>query len=267
VLLVVLENHGYTDVVGSVSMPYLNGLIPTGGLATQYYANAHHSLLDYFELTTGDTIATDNDYAGPVTQENVVRELVAAGKTWKAYAESLPAPAFTGGDSPPYVKHHNPFAYFSDVIDSPAQSANMVDSTQLSANLGSGQLPNYSFIVPNDYNNGHDCPGGLSTCTDDSKLAAMDAWLQTNLDPILKDSQFKQDGLLIITFDESVSSDTTLGGGHVMTLLLGPHVKAGFQSITTYQHQSTLRLTLEALGVKTWPGQAATALSMAEFFQ
>jgi len=35
----------------------------------------------------------------PVSMDNVVRELVAAGKTWKAYAESLPSVGYLGGDT------------------------------------------------------------------------------------------------------------------------------------------------------------------------
>src|SRR5215470_18582643 len=37
VVLVVEENHNYSDVVGNASMPYLNSLIAKYGLATQYY--------------------------------------------------------------------------------------------------------------------------------------------------------------------------------------------------------------------------------------
>jgi hypothetical protein len=40
----------------------------------------------------------------------------------------------------------------------------------------------------------------------------------------------------------------------------------GYQSTTLYQHESTLRLMLEGLGVKTLPGAAATASKMWEFF-
>jgi hypothetical protein len=44
-------------------------------------------------------------------------------------------------------------------------------------------------------------------------------------------------------------------------------VKAGYQSTTLYQHESTLRLMMEALGVTDLPGAAASAPDMAEFFQ
>ncbi|MDP9146771.1 MAG: hypothetical protein M3N22_03875, partial [Acidobacteriota bacterium] len=79
-------------------------------------------------------------------------------------------------------------------------------------------------------------------------------------------STFKQDGLLIIVFDEANTNDTTNGGGHVAMLVISPQAKQGFQSTTLYQHQSTLRLILQGLGVTVFPGASSTASSMGEFF-
>src|SRR5438105_4400000 len=53
VVMVVEENHAYEQVIGSASMPYLNTLAQQGALATQYYADAHPSIGNYFALTTG----------------------------------------------------------------------------------------------------------------------------------------------------------------------------------------------------------------------
>jgi hypothetical protein len=72
--------------------------------------------------------------------------------------------------------------------------------------------------------------------------------------------------VLIYTWDESVVSDLTNGGGHVATILIGSPVRHGYQSTTVYQHQSTLRLTMELLGISDLPGAAATAPDMGEFF-
>jgi acid phosphatase len=56
------------------------------------------------------------------------------------------------------------------------------------------------------------------------------------------------------------------GGGHVAAVIVSPKAKRGFQSTTFYQHQSTLRLILEGLGVSKFPGDSSTAPSMEEFF-
>src|SRR5215471_19366349 len=51
VVIVVEENHSYSSVIGNSAMPYLNGLASQYGLATQYYANTHPSIGNYFMMT------------------------------------------------------------------------------------------------------------------------------------------------------------------------------------------------------------------------
>lgn len=265
VFVVVEENHSYSSVIGNSSMPYFNALAAKYGLATNYYANTHPSIGNYFVITTGQEITNDDSFTGTVSADNIVREIVAAGKTWKSYAESLPAVGYTGGDVYPYARHHNPMSYFSDVAGS-SQANNLVPFSQFATDLAGNSLPNYSFIVPNLEDDAHDCPTGGSSCTDDTMLGAADNWLKTNIDPLINSQVFNQGGLLIITFDESVTSDTTNGGGHVPTLVISPSANAAYQSTTLYQHQSVLRLTAEALGLSTTPGAGSTAPDMAEFF-
>jgi hypothetical protein len=267
VFVVVEENHSFQSVIGSPDMPYLNGLVPQGALAMQYFANAHPSLPNYLVLTAGQTIANDDSFSGVVTQDNVVRELTAAGKSWKSYAENLPSVGYTGPNVAGYAREHNPFSFLSDVLNDSSQSANLVPFSQFSADLASDHVPDYAFIVPDLQDDAHDCPGGVANCADSQKLAAADEWLKTNIGPVLTSPAFTQDGLLIILFDESSGGDMAHGGGHVPMLILSPKAKAGFQSSTFYQHQSTLRLTLEALGIQNWPGMAASAPGMGEFFK
>jgi acid phosphatase len=256
-------------VIGNTSMPYLNGLASANSLATQYYADAHPSLPNYFMLTVGQGTSitgTEGDaYSGVVTDDNVVRALTAAGKTWKCYAESLPSVGYLGGDTGPYLQHHVPFVYFSDVQASSAQANNIVPFTQLATDIANNSLPDYAFIVPNVYDDAHNCPAGMSTCTTDQMLAPADAWLSANIAPLLASTAFNN-SLLVITFDESEDSDTEHGGGHVPAVIVSPLVKAGYQSTTLYQHESTLRLMMEGLGVTDLPGASATAPEMTEFF-
>ncbi len=195
-----------------------------------------------------------------------MRALTAAGKTWKCYAESLPSVGYLGGDTGAYLQHHVPFVYFSDVQNSPAQASNVVPFTQLAADMATNSLPNYAFIVPNVNDDAHNCPAGLSTCTSNQMLAAADQWLSTNISPLLTSTSF-QNSLLIITFDEAEDTDTEHGGGHVPAVIVSSLAKAGYQSTTLYQHESTLRLMMEGLRVSDLPGAAATAPQMTEFFK
>src|SRR2546423_158834 len=164
VFVVVEENHSFQSVIGSPDMPYLNGLVPQGALATQYFANAHPSLPNYLMLTTGQTIANDDTFSGVVTQDNMVRELTAAGKSWKSYAENLPSVGYTGPNVAGYAREHNPFSFLSDVLNDSSQSANLVPFSQFSADLASNHVPDYAFIVPDLQDDAHDCPGGAANC-------------------------------------------------------------------------------------------------------
>lgn len=265
VFLLVEENHSLSSVIGNPAMPFLNSLSSQNGLATQYFANTHPSIGNYFMLTTGQIISNDDSFTGTVSQDNVIRQLLLAGKTWKSYAESLPSIGWTGGDVSPYLKRHNPFSYFSDVVGT-SQAPNLVPFTQFATDLATDQLPHYSYIVPNAQNDAHDCPAGMSTCSDDQKLRAADDWLRINISPLLNSALFQQDGLLIILFEESFFTDTANGGGQVPMLVISSKVKAGFRSVTFYQHQSTLRLTLEMLDVRSFPGASAAASEMVDFF-
>ena len=260
-----LENASYSDVIGAASMPYLNSLAQKYALATNYYANTHPSIGNYFMLTTGQILTNDDSFSGTVSADNVVRELTAAGKTWKSYAESLPSVGYIGGDQPPYLRHHNPMTYFSDVQNSGTQQANLVPFTQFPIDRAAGNLPNYSFVVPNVYDDAHNCPAGMSTCTLAQKLSAADTWLQANIGPLIGDANFQKSGLLIIAFDEAETADTTNGGGHVPVVLVSPQLKQAYQSTTLYQHQSLERFSMELLGVTTIPGAGATAPDMSEF--
>src|SRR5579864_2701465 len=226
VFVLVEENHAYESVIGNASMPYTNSLAQRYGLATQYFANRHNSLPNYFMLTVGGLVTTNDLFTGTVASDNVVRALTAAGKSWKIYAESLPSTGYLGPTAVPYSKDHNPFAYISDVLNSSSQSANIVSFTELATDLKNGTLPDYAMILPNAANDGHDCPNEASSCTDTQKLANIDQWIQTNVGPLIN-SIASQNSMLIYTWDESNVNDLANGGGHVATILVSPKVRSG----------------------------------------
>src|SRR5204863_7208764 len=233
----------------------LMGLAAANGMATQYYGVTHPSIGNYFSLATGQILTNDDNSSTIQTVDNVVRELLKAGKTWKSYAEDLPSVGYTGGDVGNYARKHNVFALLSDVVNSSTQRNNLVPFSQFATDLAGGNLPDYSFVVPNLCDDAHDC-----------SLSTADQWLQTNIDPLVKSATFQRDGLLVIVFDEA-GSDNTDGGGRVPCVIVSPKAKRGYQGVGVYQHQSLLRLTGEALGLRTLPNAAATAPAMGEFFQ
>ncbi len=254
VFILMEENHSYSSVIGNSSMPYFNSLAKKYGLATQYYANTHPSIGNYFMLTAGQIITNNDSVCSTLSQDNVVRHLLTAGKTFKAYAESLPYAGYTGCASYPYVKRHNPLAYFSDVANS-SEKYNLVSFGQFSKDLANHTLPNYSFIVPNLLHDAHD-----------GSLSAADSWLKANIVPLIASSTFQKDGILIIVFDESFDTDTHHGGGQVAAVVIGPKVKSGYRSTILDQHQNVLKTLMKALGVSSFPGAASGAASMSDFF-
>jgi acid phosphatase len=255
VVLVVEENHSYGDVINNSSMPYLNSLASQYGLATQYFANLHPSLPNYLMLTTGQMETTVDSFTGTINDDNIVREFLNAGKSWKAYLESIPSPGYLGTDSGLYVQRHDPFAYLSDVQNSSTQAANLLPFPQFAIDLANSALPQYAFIAPNLDDDAHD-----------GSLSQADSWLQTNIAPLIANPAFQSSGLLIIVFDEGDQSDINHGGGQVACVLIGTKVKPGYKSTTFYQHQSVLRLIMATSGVDNFPGAAASAPDMTEFF-
>ena len=173
---------------------------------------------------------------------------------------------YLGIDTGTYLQHHDPVVYFSDVQNSSTQANNVVPFTQFATDLSGGTLPDYSFIVPDVNNDAHDCPVGMSSCSDTQKLAAADQWLSANIGPLLASSAF-QNSLLIVVFDEGDLSDVNHVGGQVAAVIVSPLAKAGYKSSTVYEHASSLRLMLKGLGVTDLPGAAANAAEMGEFFK
>ena len=261
VILVMEENRSYSSVVGQTTVwPNLNNLISSGALATNYYANTHPSIGNYFMLTTGQ-ILTNNDNSTTVWNvDNIARRMLSAGVSFRIYAEGI-TQGYVGGNTGAYLIRHNPFAMLSDIADDATVAmAHIWPFTQFATDLAKGTLPEYSYIVPDVNDDGHN---GTSQ--------QADTWLQSKVvGPLSTYSAFEPggDGVLIVDFDEAADSDTTHGGGHVACVLWGPGVTAGFRqgSSTVYQHQSALRTEMELLGLSNPPGAASSAPLMNEFF-
>jgi len=260
VVVIAFENHAYSSVVGSAAMPYLNSLIKEYSLAANFYATAPGSVPDYFMLTTGETVSCCTSYAGPYTGNNLARVLISGGKSWKVYAQGIPSAGYLGTGYYPYVKYHNPFAYFSDVASSAAQRAKIVPLTHLSADMANNALANFVYIVPDNRHNAHDCPGA-SNCTDFDKLQAADFFLQDYVPMLLHTPAFEKNGLLVIWWDEGNSSTE-----HTAITFIGPRVKKGYRSGKLYKDQNLLRTIIEGLGLHSFPGASNGAADMGDMF-
>lgn len=272
VYIVAEENRSYERIVGSVSMPYLNGLLAKGAVATQFYANQHGSLENYFWVTAGQKITYNNSTTAVFNVDNIERHLLTNGKTFKSYAQTLPYAGYTGLYYNAYMKRHAPLPYFTDMANS-SLIMHHVSTTQMAKDIANGTLPNFAFITPDGDHDMHNCGTDLGAC-----FWTADQWLKYNIGPLLATAPFQPggDGILIIWADEAdLSTDNRCSatvltgcGGHILVAMIGPQVKAGYKSVTTYHHPSVLRTMLEALGTTAnFPAAANTAPDMREFFK
>ena len=63
VFVIMMENHGYAEIIGNPNMPFTNRLAGRAALATNYYAVAHPSLTNYLEVVGGSNFGVLNDHS------------------------------------------------------------------------------------------------------------------------------------------------------------------------------------------------------------
>jgi phosphatidylinositol-3-phosphatase len=272
VYLVALENKSYEHLVGSSDMPYLNSLFKKGTLATQFYANQHNSITDYFLVSSGTVPTTNQNTTSTYDVNNLVRRLMSLGLTYKVYAQSLPYTGYAGVSSGAYLKRHTALPYYTDMGNSSNEMQKLVSTSRLTTDTQNESLPNFGFITPDKYHDMHDCPNGLSAC---EQLA--DGFLKSYIAPILATPAFQAggDGILIIWSDEAdltgdnrCSATVSSGcGGRVAVAMVGPKVKVGYRSTATYHHENLLKTVLMAMGTTSnFPGLSSKASPMSDFF-
>jgi hypothetical protein len=155
-----------------------------------------------------------------------------------------------------YADKHDPFVYFHSIIDDGANcAAHVVNLDNLTGDLASIKTtPNFAFITPNLCHDGHDAP-----CKNGEPggLVSADKFLREWVPRILEAPAFKQDGVLIITFDEGTDAAACCGetrprgapqpgkfgpgGGRIGAVVISPFAKPGTTSGKQYNHYSLLR--------------------------
>ncbi len=229
VVVIVLENKEASEVLGNRAAPTFNGLAGRYAFLASYFGIAHPSLPNYLALVSGSTHGVTSDCTTcTVGGRNLADALDDAGKSWKTYAEGLPAPGFTGAFSGRYAKKHNPFLYFRNVLSSPSRLHRIVPLSSIARDLARRKLPDFSLVVPDLCHDMHDC-----------SVRTGDLWLHAFLPPLLKSPQLR-DGVVFVVFDED-SMRSAAGGGHVPALVLGPLVRPGSRSQQRLDHYALLR--------------------------
>jgi hypothetical protein len=223
----------------------------------------------------------------PAFVQTVADQLEAQGLTWRGYMEDMGSdpsreaaacahPALNSLDgtqqaaaNDQYATRHNPFMYFHSIIDEPSCAANVVPLGALDADLASlATTPNYVFITPDLCHDAHDAPCANG---EPGGLVSADQFLRTWVPKILSSDAYRQDGMLIVTFDEgdlsSSGADTGSccgepsgfntvlpglvgpGGGRTGAVVLSSFTVAGSINATPYNHYSLLRSVEDLFGL------------------
>jgi hypothetical protein len=221
VVVAVFENENYGSVIGSRSAPTFNKLAAQGALLTQSHGVTHPSQPNYLALFSGSQQGVTDDSC-PINltgKANLASDLLAHGRTFKAYSEGLPSIGYKGCSSGKYVRKHAPWADFNNVPKSL-----QVPFSQFPKNFTT--LPTVSFVIPNMCSDMHDC-----------SVATGDKWMRNNLMAYAQWAK-SHNSLLVLTFDE----DNFTSVNRIPTVLVGQHVKVGRfgQPINQYNMLRTL---------------------------
>lgn len=235
VVVVMEENHGYSQIIGSPQAPYLNTLAAQGALFTGSHGIAHPSQPNYLALFAGWTQGiTDDSCPHTFSGQSLESELITAGKTFTGYAEGLPSVGSETCVSGEYARKHAPWTDFSKDIskDNEPFTSFPNDFTK---------LPAVTWVIPNLLHDMHD-----------GTIQQADAWLQQHLLAYVTWAN-THDSLLIVTWDE----DQGTIPNHIATIFVGPMVKPGKYG-QTITHYNILR-TIEDMYKLPHLGNSSTA--------
>ncbi len=228
VMVVMMENQGYNQVIGNAALPFTNSLATQYGLASQSYACSHGSLADYIDLTSGSCPASAASDPLPSSQtypyQTIADQLAVVGDTAQAYVENLPADP--GTSSGLYDVAHNPWAYYPDT------HMPVADASTMMAALNGADPPDFVWYTPNITDDGHT---GEPADTEANELAGAESFLSSFIPSVQATPWYQNGGQIIIEWDEALDSDSSGinggSGGHVPTIVVSKFLAA---SPTTY---------------------------------
>src|SRR5215475_5570154 len=155
VIVIMMENHSYPQLIGQSDAPFINQVANSCGSATNYHNVTHLSWANYIAITNGtNPTCIGCKVAGP--------SVFTQAGSWSGYAESMEHPcAYTGTNI--YARRHNPATYYTELIPTCKQRDVNIGSTGSGAlynALSDGTLARYTMITPNLCDDMHNCSVG-----------------------------------------------------------------------------------------------------------
>ena len=265
VIIVIMENKGYTQIIGSSDAPYQNELAKDYASASKYYGVYPDSLPNYISIIAGYPYLTkdkDPESMTPLKEPTIVNLLESKNLTWKGYFEDMPEVCYLKDSGiSGYLAHHNPFTYFD--IRNDDRCKKTVGLDKFYEDLSNNKLPNYSFVVPNNIHNSHD-----------STVADGDRWLSTFVPKIINSSAFNNTALFIV-YDEGKKHDKSgfgnglyaVTGGRLPLILVSPLANNGYVSPSEYTHYNLLSSIEKILNLGNLGKGNAAAKPMTDLFR
>jgi acid phosphatase len=213
-MVVMMENKGYSQVIGQSDQPFTNSLASSYGLATRSYAFGHPSLPNYLDFVSGSNQGVTDD--NPPSSHNftsvptLADQLVAAGLTAKAYAENLPGNPTTSAGG--YAVRHVPWEYF------PRTKITVADGSSLVSDLNRAGAPDFVWYTPNLIDDEHD-----------GTVQQGDAFLSRFVPQVQSSAWYRAGGVIIVEWDESDADNAGTNGtagGHIPTIVVSDALKA-----------------------------------------
>ena len=254
IVIVIEENKDWNQVIGRNDVaPYLNGVLAEQGASlNRMYGEEHHSQGNYFWLFSGSNQGVGFRDAVPpakLNASNLAQQLIAAGKTFKGYSESLPQRGYEGVQYEHYYRKHAPWISFGNIPTGDQDNTVNVPFRDFPADYNA--LPTVSFVIPNVQNDMHD----VHDIGVNASIRKGDDWLKQNLSGYYEWAK-SHNSLLVVTFDENNHEEyagltdpaASVQGwrNQVATIIAGAHVKAGYRSDARVTHVNILR-TIEAM--------------------
>ncbi len=274
IVIVIEENKGYKDVIGSPNAPYLNNeLMKRGALLTSSYGLHHPSQPNYVELFSGDEHGVCNDICPAlITAPNLAASLLDAGKTFIGYAENLTNEC----TEDLFARRHCPWLDFAGIPSSASLDFTSFPQTP----TGFDKLPAVAIVIPNLVDDMHSPSSHLKRSLHigdtSGEVRSGDQWLKDHLDAYATWA-VANNSLLVITWDEDSSFNvpptscehgitTAPPKNHIPTFLIGAHVLPGSTSTMVVTHYNVLRTILDMENLPPLGG-SATAQAITGIWQ
>jgi len=284
IVVIMDENLTVAAWQAATDAPFTHMLATDCRNETNAAGETHPSFPNYLAVMSG---TFNTCLACSSNADNIFHQLGAAGMTWRDYNQSMPGNCANNTSAVPYYRNgHNPAFWFTDLGstasggDGSCAKYDVPADPNLWNDIAADNLPNFSWIAPDDCHDMHWMSGPCETVTGQTKaqrIAIGDAYIQKVVNAIAATPSYQAGKtLVVVTWDESNEQSVQTKGNwgidcsdpsvynakkstcQVVTILVSARITAGATN-TFYSHYSltaafehNFGLPLLAGATKSW---------------